>query len=53
MKYWKPINCLAICCLSVLMLSCSTENTVVGSIGVSDVKSSGLQSLSLFDGISA
>ena len=41
MKYWKPINCLAICCLSVLMLSCSTENTVVGSIGVSDVKSSG------------
>ncbi len=41
MKCWKPINCLAICCLSVLMLSCSTENTVVGSIGVSDVKSSG------------
>ena len=41
MKHWKSINCLAICCLSVLMLSCSTENTVVGSIGVSDVKSSG------------
>ena len=41
MKHWKSINCLAICCLLVLMLSCSTENTVVGSIGVSDVKSSG------------
>lgn len=41
MKYWKPINSLAIFCLSVLMLSCTTENAVVGSIGVSDVKSSG------------
>ena len=50
MKYWKPINCLAICCLSVLMLSCTTENTVVGSIGVSDVKSSGCKaSASLLD----
>ena len=41
MKYWKPINSLAICCLSVLMLSCSTENAVVGNVGISDVKSSG------------
>ena len=50
MKYWKPINCLAIFCLSVLMLSCSTENAVVGSIGVSDVKSSGCKaSASLLD----
>ena len=50
MKYWKPINSLAICCLSVLMLSCSTENAVVGSIGVSDVKSSGCKaSASLLD----
>lgn len=50
MKHWKSINCLAICCLSVLMLSCSTENTVVGSIGVSDVKSSGCKaSASLLD----
>ena len=50
MKHWKSINCLAIFCLSVLMLSCSTENTVVGSIGVSDVKSSGCKaSASLLD----
>lgn len=50
MKYWKPINCLAIFCLSVLMLSCSTENAVVGSIGVSDVKSLGCKaSASLLD----
>ena len=41
MKYWKPINSLAMCCLSVLMLSCSTENAVVGNVGISDVKSSG------------
>ena len=41
MKYWKPINSLAICCLSVLMLSCTTENAVVGNVGISDVKSSG------------
>ena len=50
MKHWKSINCLAIFCLSVLMLSCSTENAVVGSIGVSDVKSSGCKaSTSLLD----
>ena len=50
MKHWKSINCLAIFCLSVLMLSCSTENSVVGSIGVSDVKSSGCKaSASLLD----
>lgn len=50
MKHWKSINCLAIFCLSVLMLSCSTENAVVGSIGVSDVKSSGCKaSASLLD----
>lgn len=50
MKHWKFINCLAIFCLSVLMLSCSTENAVVGSIGVSDVKSSGCKaSASLLD----
>ena len=41
MKYWKAINSLAICCLSVLMLSCTTENAVVGNVGISDVKSSG------------
>jgi len=41
MKYWKAINCLTICCLSVLMLSCTTENAVVGNVGISDVKSSG------------
>ena len=41
MKYWKAINSLAICCLSVLMLSCSSENAVVGNVGISDVKSSG------------
>ena len=41
MKYWKAINCLAMCCLSVLMLSCTTENAVVGNVGISDVKSSG------------
>ena len=50
MKHWKSINCLAIFCLSVLMLSCSTENAVVGSIGVSDVNSSGCKaSASLLD----
>ena len=50
MKHWKSINCLAIFCLSALMLSCSTENAVVGSIGVSDVKSSGCKtSASLLD----
>lgn len=50
MKHWRFINCLAIFCLSVLMLSCSTENAVVGSIGVSDVKSSGCKaSASLLD----
>ena len=50
MKHWRSINCLAIFCLSVLMLSCSTENAVVGSIGVSDVKSSGCKaSASLLD----
>lgn len=50
MKHWKSKNCLAIFCLSVLMLSCSTENAVVGSIGVSDVKSSGCKtSASLLD----
>jgi len=50
MKHWRPINCLAIFCLLVLMLSCSTENAVVGSIGVSDVKSSGCKaSASLLD----
>ena len=50
MKHWKSINCLAIFCLSVLMLSYSTENAVVGSIGVSDVKSSGCKaSASLLD----
>ena len=50
MKHWKFINCLAIFCLSVLMLSCSTENAVVGRIGVSDVKSSGCKaSASLLD----
>ena len=41
MKYWKAINSLTICCLSVLMLSCTTENAVVGNVGISDVKSSG------------
>ena len=41
MKCWKPINCLAMCCLSVLMLSCTTENAVIGNVGISDVKSSG------------
>ena len=41
MKYWKPINCMTMCCLSVLMLSCTTENAVVGNVGISDVKSSG------------
>ena len=41
---------MAIFCLSVLMLSCSTENAVVGSIGVSDVKSLGCKaSASLLD----
>ena len=41
---------MAIFCLSVLILSCSTENTIVGSIGVSDVKSSGCKaSASLLD----
>ena len=41
---------MAIFCLSMLMFSCSTENTVVGSIGVSDVKSSGCKaSASLLD----
>ena len=50
MKHWRFINCLAIFCLSVLMLSCSTENAVVGSIGVSDVKSLGCKaSASLLD----
>ena len=50
MKYWKPINSLAICCLSVLMLSCTTENAVVGNVGISDVKSSGCKtSASLLD----
>ena len=50
MKHWKSKNGLAIFCLSVLMLSCSTENAVVGSIGVSDVKSSGCKtSASLMD----
>ena len=50
MKHWKSKKCLAIFCLSVLMLSCSTENAVVGSIGVSDVKSSGCKtSASLLD----
>ena len=50
MKHWKSKNCLAIFCLSVMMLSCSTENAVVGSIGVSDVKSSGCKaSASLLD----
>ena len=50
MKHWKSKNCLAIFCLSVLMLSCSTENAVVGSIGVSDVKSLGCKaSASLLD----
>lgn len=47
MKYWKPINSLAICCLSVLMLSCTTENAVVGNVGVSDVKSSGCKASAL------
>ena len=50
MKHWRSINCLAIFCLSMLMFSCSTENAVVGSIGVSDVKSSGCKaSASLLD----
>ena len=50
MKHWRSINCLAIFCLSMLMFSCSTENAVVGSIGISDVKSSGCKaSASLLD----
>ena len=50
MKHWRSINCLAIFCLSVLILSCSKENAVVGNVGVSDVKSSGCKaSASLLD----
>lgn len=50
MKHRKSINCLAISCLSALMFSCSTENTVIGNIGVSDVKSSGCKaSVSMLD----
>ena len=50
MKYWKVINRLAVFCLFVSLTACSTENAVVGSIGVSDVKSSGCKtSASLLD----
>lgn len=50
MKYWKVINRLAVFCLFVSLTACSTENAVVGSIGVSDVKSSGCKtSASLMD----
>ena len=50
MKYWKVINRLAVFCLFVSLTACSTENAIVGSIGVSDVKSSGCKaSASLLD----
>lgn len=50
MKYWKVINRLTVFCLFVSLTACSTENAVVGSIGVSDVKSSGCKtSASLLD----
>ena len=50
MKYWKVINRLAVFCLFVSLTACSTENAVVGSIGASDVKSSGCKtSASLLD----
>ncbi|ERJ79091.1 hypothetical protein J5A56_06320 [Prevotella melaninogenica] len=50
MKYWKVINRLAVFCLFMSLTACSTENAVVGSIGVSDVKSSGCKaSASLLD----
>lgn len=50
MKYRKAINRLAGFCLFVSVTACSTENAVVGSIGVSDVKSSGCKaSASMLD----
>lgn len=50
MKYWKVINRLAVFCLFMSLTACSTENAAVGSIGVSDVKSSGCKaSASLLD----
>ena len=50
MKYRKTINRLAGFCLFVSVTACSTENAVVGSIGVSDVKSSGCKaSASMLD----
>ncbi|QUB75762.1 MULTISPECIES: hypothetical protein [Prevotella] len=50
MKYWKVINRLAVFCLFMSLTACSTENAVVGNIGVSDVKSSGCKaSASLLD----
>lgn len=50
MKHWKVIGRLAGFCLFVSVTACSTENAVVGSIGVSDVKSSGCKaSASMLD----
>lgn len=50
MKHWNVIGRLASFCLFVSVTACSTENAVVGSIGVSDVKSSGCKaSASLLD----
>lgn len=50
MKHWKAIGRLAGFCLFVSVTACSTENAVVGSIGVSDVKSSGCKaSASMLD----
>ena len=41
MKQLKTIKRLTAFGLFVLMTACSTENTVIGNVGVSDVKSSG------------
>lgn len=41
MKQLKTIKRLTAFGLLVLMTACSTENTVIGNVGVSDVKSSG------------
>lgn len=50
MKQLKTIKRLTAFGLLVLMTACSTENTVIGNVGVSDVKSSGCKtSASLMD----
>lgn len=50
MKQLKTIKRLTAFGLLVLMTACSTENTVIGNVGVSDVKSSGCKaSASMLD----